>query len=66
MKLPQPRDAGELAYLFNLQLLAYLGEKGNSLQNVDECLGVLRGATLSLEQRRSDVLAAYQNERIGG
>lgn len=54
---PSPRDAGELAYLFNLTLLNYVNERGCTLLAVDECLGVLRGCTLGLEQRRADWIA---------
>lgn len=57
LKLFDPRDAGELAYLFNLILLDHIGKHGHTLEAVDACLGVLRGCTLGLEQRRADLIA---------
>lgn len=52
--MPRPRDAEELSYLLSLILLDYLG--ASPMSRIDECLGVLRGAQLSLEQRRSALL----------
>lgn len=59
--LPEPRNAGELNYVFSVIARDYIDIKGESYQNMNDVLGALEGAKLEFYRR---VVVPYEIEKI--